>query len=177
MSAKYLRENIADESVNGFSVDLGTIYNTNYKNIKIGMSLRNFGSEFQYNCYNDNPSEIAPNVPKSGSPAKLPMNFSLGIAGDLKREDADYWILAAQLDNCVDREETWNIGTEYKTGILFLRGGYQINYDAASYSLGFGVLVTTRASIFNIDYAYTDMGRLQENFFTGGHRLSLKMSY
>jgi long-subunit fatty acid transport protein len=181
ITGKYLREDIADLSVNSFAVDLGTMYNTGWRNTTIGMSLRNFGGDVQYDVPQDE-SEIQDGnqmlvVDKSGSPAKLPMNFSLGISTDIFRDDLNYLIASAQLDNCVDREETWNVGVEYKMSNLFLRCGYQIGYDAASYSFGFGVRVPTRMAIFNIDYAYTDMGRLQEDFFSAAHRVSVKMFF
>jgi len=177
VTAKYLREDLADESMTGFSVDLGTLYNTNWKNVTIGMALRNFGPNVSYNVdYEETTGPLA-GVDKSGTEAKLPMNFSLGIAGDIFREDDTYLIGSIQLDNCVDREETWNLGAEYNLSNLFLRGGYQIGYDAASFTGGFGVKLATRIAVFNVDYAYTHMGRLQEDFLTAAHRLSLKMGF
>jgi len=180
VSGKYLRENIADESVNGMSVDLGSRYKTGYRNIIIGMALRNFGPGTQYKL--DNNKIIVDNDPwemfdNSGTEFQLPMNFSLGMVGDIFRTNNSYLITAAQIDNCVDRQETWNLGAEYNYHLLFLRCGYQIGYDAASYSAGFGVQVVTRLAVFNIDYAYTDMGRLQEDMISGAHRISLKLRY
>jgi hypothetical protein len=73
--------------------------------------------------------------------------------------------------------ETWNIGTEYKLGNIFLRAGYQLNYDAAGISAGLGWQVPIRLGIFNIDYAYTDMGYLTETMLKSAHRVSLKLRY
>ena len=188
LTAKYLREDIADENINSYSFDFGTMYNTRYKNITIGMALRNFGPEVQYQIDNK-ASDVVPeevwdpfglNQDKLGTAFQIPMNFSLGVSGDLYRKDdnSSYLIAAVQLDNCIDRKETWNLGSEYKFyRNLFLRAGYQINYDAASWSGGFGVRLASTLAVFNIDYAYTDMGRLQEDFITGAHRISLKMSF
>jgi len=177
ITAKYLREDLADESMTGYSVDLGTLYNTNWRNVTIGMALRNFGPNVSYNVDYEKTTGPLSDVDKSGTEAKLPMNFSLGIAGDIFREDDSYLIGSVQLDNCVDREETWNLGAEYNISNLFLRGGYQLGYDAASFTGGFGVKVATRIAVFNIDYAYTHMGRLQEDFLTAAHRLSLKLAF
>jgi predicted porin len=77
----------------------------------------------------------------------------------------------------IDRRETWNIGTEYKMGNIFLRAGYQINYDEADFSAGAGWQVPTSLGIFNIDYAYTNMGKLAESMLTNAHRVSIKMRY
>ena len=181
ITGKYLNENIADQSIHSFAVDFGTQYNTNWRNTIIGMSLRNFGPDVQYNVeQKDKPIQTGnplDHVDKSGTAAPIPMNFSLGLATDIFREDSSYLLASVQLDNTVDRSETWNVGAEYNWNILFLRGGYQINYDAASYSFGFGVKVPARFAIINIDYAFTDMGRLQEDFMTAAHRLSLKMAF
>lgn len=190
-TGKYLREDIWEENFNSFSVDLGTLYNTGYKNLTIGMSLRNFGPDVKYEVdydgdglIDEDPFDLFDNdgdglvdEDRPETEFKIPMNFSLGACIDLMREDNRYWIASAQLDNCVDRKETWNLGTEYNYNNMFLRGGYQIGYDAASYSFGFGVKVPTRIGTFNVDYAYTDMGRLAEDFMSSAHRISLKMEF
>jgi len=179
VTGKYLREDIADESMNSYSFDFGTQYNTKWHEVTIGMALRNFGPDVSYNVdyEKSSSSDQLSDIDKSGTEAKIPMNFSLGISGELYKDDDSYLLAAAQLDNCVDRSETWNLGAEYNVDNLFLRGGYQIGYDAASFSGGFGVKMATRIAIFNIDYSYTHMGRLQEDFLTAAHRLSLKVSY
>ena len=181
ITGKYLNENIADESVHSFAVDFGTLYNTNWRNTIIGMSLRNFGPDTEYNVdQKDTPQDsgdILNHVDKTGTAVPIPMNFSLGLATDIFREDNSSLIASVQLDNTVDRSETWNVGAEFNWNILFLRGGYQINYDAASYSFGFGVRVPSSIAIINVDYSFTEMGRLQEDFLTAAHRLSLKLAF
>jgi len=177
LTGKYLREDMADESMNGYSFDLGTQYNTNWHNITIGMALRNFGPDVSYDVDYTMPPGTQGHLDKSGTEAKIPMNFSLGVAGEILKDDDSYLLGSVQLDNCVDREETWNLGAEYNISNFFLRGGYQIGYDAASFSGGFGIKMATRMAVFNIDYAYTHMGRLQEDFLTAAHRLSLKVTY
>ncbi|MCL2064925.1 MAG: PorV/PorQ family protein [Candidatus Cloacimonetes bacterium] len=182
VTGKFLYEQIAEHSMHGFAFDVGSLYNTGFRNITVGMALRNFGPDVGYdldeNFHPDDPLEDRDN---SGSDFPIPMAFSLGIVGDVFRNETDYLIFSAQLDNVVDRKETWNVGAEYKLYNLFLRCGYQIGFDAASYSLGFGVRVPTRMAIFNVDYAYTEMGRLgglsNGDILSGAHRLSLKMSF
>lgn len=191
MTAKYLRENLYIYDVNSFSVDLGSIYNTGWQNVKIGMSLRNFGPDIRYKVdddgddqFNEDPFDLLDNdgdglIDEDGEEieSKIPMNFSLGISGDVMRKNDSYLIASLQLDNCIDRMETWNLGTEYKLGNLFLRGGYQFNYDSNGMSAGVGVQLAGSFAVFNIDYAYTDMGWLSEDFLNSAHRLSIKMRY
>ncbi len=191
ITAKYLRENLYIYEINSYSVDLGSMYNTGWNNVKIGMALRNFGPDVRYKVdddedgnYNEDPFDLLDNdgdgiADEDGEELenKIPMNFSLGISCDLMRKQDSYWIASGQLDNCIDRLETWNLGTEYKLGNLFIRGGYQINYDTNGLSAGFGVQIPTRFAVFNVDYAYTDMGHLAESFLNSAHRISVKMKY
>ncbi|MBM4403082.1 MAG: PorV/PorQ family protein [Candidatus Cloacimonetes bacterium] len=190
-SAKYLRENLGEFSIDSFAFDLGSMYNTGWRNVKIGMALRNFGPDVKYRIDNDgdgsndeDPYDLLDNdgdgvIDEDGLelPSKIPMSFSLGISGDLYRTPDSYLIASLQLDNVIDRLETWNLGAEYKLNNLFLRSGYQFNYDTNGFSAGVGWQIATRVAIFNIDYAYTDMGYLAETFLKSAHRVSIKMSY
>jgi len=191
IGVKYLRENLFEYGVNSYAFDLGSMYNTGWKNVKTGMALRNFGPDIRYRVDDDgdgsndedpfdlfdNDSDGLIDEDTVELDSKIPMSFSLGISGDIMREDNNYWIIALQLDNVIDRLETWNLGTEYKLGNLFLRGGYQFNYDTNGFSAGVGWQVPTSLGIFNVDYAYTDMGYLTESVLKSAHRVSLKMRY
>jgi len=191
VGAKYLRENLYEYSVNSYAFDLGSMYNTGYRNIKIGMALKNFGPDIRYRVDNDDdgstdedPFDLFDND-GDGSideddpelESKIPMHFSLGISGDLMRSEDSHWIASLQLDNVIDRSETWNLGTEYKLSNIFIRGGYQFNFDTNGFSAGAGWQVPTSLGIFNIDYAYTHMGYLAETMINSAHRVSLKMRY
>ena len=191
MTAKYIHEDIDEETVDTYSVDLGTLYNTGFKNLTIGMALRNFGPDIKYEVDKDGDGQIDEDpfdlIDNDGdgevdedreeNEFVIPMSFSLGVAMDVFRQDNTYLLASAQLDNCVDRQETWNLGAEYNYNKMFLRAGYQVGYDAAGYSFGFGVKVPSRMGTFNIDYAMTDMGRLAESFGDNAQRLSLKLSF
>jgi len=195
VTGKFLRESLGWESqhtVNGYSVDLGTSYNTGWRNFTIGMSLRNFGPDLEYTIDNDgdglfdeDPFDLIDNdgdglidEDREEYPFKLPMNFSLAIALDLYRSGNNALITSIQLDNCVDRMETWNVGAEYKIGQFAIRSGYQFNYCEAGLSLGLGWRVPLSFAIVDVDYAYTSMGNLEESsFMSKAQRLSLKIQY
>lgn len=190
-TCKYLRENLDEYDVNGFSVDMGSLYNTGWNNLTIGMSMRNFGPDVKYDIDNDGDGKLDEDVfdlldndgdglideDREEVGFKLPMNFSLGLAGDIYREDGQVLIASAQLDNCVDRMETYNVGFEYMLGTFKIRSGYQFNYDAASFSAGFGWTIPASFAIINLDYSYTSMGDLTESFLKTPHRLSIKLLY
>ncbi|RLC48883.1 MAG: hypothetical protein DRH57_01380 [Candidatus Cloacimonadota bacterium] len=190
-TVKYLREYLYEYDVNGWSVDVGTLYNTGWKNLTIGMSLRNFGPNLRYKVDNDEDGEYDEDpydwldndgdgkIDEDGEELlfPIPMNFSLGVAIDIIKEQNQGLNAVLQLDNCIDRQETWNIGAEYRYKNLFLRSGYQFEYDTNGLSFGVGVKIPTSFAILKIDYAYTDMGDLVETFLKGAHRLSLKFSF
>lgn len=192
-SGKYLREELAEYHVEAFAFDLGTLYNTKFHNLTLGMAMRNFGPDFKYKVDNDNdgqkdedPFDTIDNdgdglidEDREEGEFKIPMHFSLGVSGDIYRTEEMNIIGSIQLDNYVDRKETWNTGVECNYGILSLRGGYMINGTdvAGSYTCGFGVKVPTSFAIFSVDYAYTDMEDLEESFSESAHRISIKMQY
>lgn len=117
------------------------------------------------------------------------MNFSFGLSVDLMndREDLQYLLGSLQINNTVDRRESFNLGFEYKHNLLYLRTGKQFNTDLEDRYDGFeavlpsnygiGVKIPTSIGIFNIDYAYSRMGWLEESFTQSAHRISVKMEY
>jgi len=195
LSFKYLRENLDEYDVNGWSVDLGSLYNTGWKNFTIGMSLRNFGPEMKYTLDNDkdglideDPYDLLDNdadglvdEDREELSFALPMNFSLGVAMTVLESKMQSINAVFQVDNCVDRLETYNAGLEYRIGTFFLRGGYQFNLDAQTASFGLGWKLPTSFAIMDIDAAYTPFGNLEEkmdgSFLTGPIRLSVKMKF
>lgn len=193
MTAKYLRENLYEYDVNTYSIDLGSLYNTQWNELTIGMTLRNFGPDVIYEIDNDDDGETDEDpfdlLDNDGDGLideddeelgfKIPMNFSIGLSiePEIFKTDSQKVILSAQLDNCIDRRETWNLGGEYNYKNFSLRSGYQLGYDETTYSFGAGFKVNTSFAVFQIDYAYTDMGDLTEDFVNGVHRLSVKMFY
>ena len=45
LTAKYVRETWDDVSAGGVAIDIGTLYDTGFKTLRIGMSIQNFGPE------------------------------------------------------------------------------------------------------------------------------------
>ncbi|HPR17015.1 MAG TPA: hypothetical protein PLD62_02100, partial [Candidatus Cloacimonadota bacterium] len=164
---------------------------TGWKNLTIGMALRNFGPDLKYDLDNDgdgkmdeDPFDLLDNdgdglidEDREEIGFKIPMNFALAAAIDLYRTNDQSLVLSGQLDNCVDRTETYNVGCEYKIGSFKIRSGYQFEYDAASYSAGFGWTIPTSFAIIDLDYSYSNYGDLTESFLETPHRLSLKFFF
>ncbi|HEX38146.1 MAG TPA: PorV/PorQ family protein [Candidatus Cloacimonetes bacterium] len=195
LSFKYLRENLDEYDVNGWSIDLGSLYNTGWRDLTIGMSLRDFGPEMKYTLDNDldglideDPFDLLDNdgdglidEDREELSFPLPMNFSLGIAMNIFESKMQELTAVFQVDNCVDRLETYNAGLEYRIGTFYLRGGYQFQKDAQGATFGLGWKLPTSFAIMEIDAAYTPYNGLEEKmdgkFLTGPKRLSLKMKF
>ncbi|MDD3050173.1 MAG: PorV/PorQ family protein [Candidatus Cloacimonetes bacterium] len=190
-TAKYLREVLDEYDVNGFSVDIGSVYNTGWENLTIGMALRNFGPNLKYEVDNDgdgmideDPFDLLDNdgdgvidEDREELEFKIPMSFSLGAAADILREK-DYSLIGSfQIDSCVDREETYNLGFEFNYLNFSFRTGYQFNLTQ-TFSAGLGWRIPIRYAVANIDYAYNHMGDLEEDsIMSKAHRISLKLAF
>ena len=73
-----------------------------------------------------------------------------------------------------DNKERANLGLEYSFNrLLYLRGGYNANYDTNGLTGGFGLEINTseRAKVF-VDYAFEDLSWLGV-----AHRFSLSFAY
>ena len=195
LTGKYLREDLDQYNVDGWSVDLGSQYNTGWRDVTIGMALRNFGPDLKYKIdedddgdFDEDPFDLLDNdldglidEDKEELAFKLPMNFSLGLSMNLFESDLQSLYGVFQLDNCVDRKETYNLGMEYNISNFSLRAGKQFNFDAQDFSLGLGWKVATSFAVINIDIAYRDFGNMQKNWddslFPGPKETSLIMGF
>ena len=189
---RYLHSALDDAKFDGASFDLGTLYKTGLRSLKLGMAIQNLGQDVKYSGEFDDYREAGRNQEDSTNTenyegAALPTLFRLGISFDVfemvqgKEFNADSphdAIFAIQMDHPNDNQERLNLGGEYgfkKT--LFLRLGGKIGYDEESISGGFGLNFQVMGSYWlQFDYAYSHMGRITEatsDFAGQPHRFSL----
>lgn len=144
-----------------FAVDFGTTYYVGYHDLRIGVALRNFSNEKAYRA------ETFP----------LPMTFSVGLAMDvmnvLMPGTAHALTVTSDFMHSRDYSERLHLGAEYAfNDLLFLRGGYKVNYDIESLSLGAGLKVETFGVRARIDYAYVQM-----DVFDGVNMFSIDFAF
>jgi hypothetical protein len=130
---KYVQEKLDTETAWAWAVDIGTLYYTGFRSLRMGMYIRNFGPELQiggtYNDY-DNGSYILD--PETLKPEKksylayhMPMTFAVGIAYDILESENTFLTAAIDLLHPNDNVEKLNIGAELRLfNLLSLRGGY-----------------------------------------------------
>jgi hypothetical protein len=184
-NVKYIRENIWHMSADAYAFDVGVLYRTFFKNIRIGMSISNFGSQMQMggrdvlvqhdinDQFEGNNENINANLETEQFP--LPILFRVGISANILEdffELQDYdWIVAVDAIHPNDNKEYLNTGTEFKLyDLVALRAGYrQLMLDNAEGGLTFGVGLNLEVMNYkiNLDYANIDFGRLDhQNKFT-----------
>ena len=147
-----------------FAIDIGTIYNTGFRDLQLAMSFRNFGGEVKY----------------ERESFDIPLNFHFGVSGSL------FQLLDMQMDNMDldmnleylhprDWSERVKAGLEYSfNDMVFVRGGYKWNYSSEGLCLGAGVNVDLPMGGVRIDYAFKDTG---DSLFETVHVYSLSIDF
>lgn len=177
ITAKYAREDLVVESTDNFMFDGGLTYETGFKSLKIAAVIRHFGPEVRY--YDDVIIQLDSTSSQKyrGKSYPLPQTFNIGISGYLMSSGESLFLnsenqtilISFDLVQPRDYDQQYNFGLEYGfENILFLRGGYKLNYDEESFSLGVGVNYNS----YRIDYAYSDFGEYLDSV----HRFSFGLS-
>jgi hypothetical protein len=176
---KYVRENLWQTSADGFALDLGVMYRTIFEDIKIAMSISNFGSSMKLEGRNltvqhdideanaGNNGNI--NATLDTDEFSMPIFFRFGISSNITRdffgiENQDF-IISMDALHPNDNKEYVNIGAEYKyANLLALRGGYRQLFLAESereggLTFGIGLEYDFESVGVILDYAAIDYGR------------------
>lgn len=172
LTVKYVREQWDDVSAGGIAVDIGTLYDTGFKTLRIGMSIQHFGGELtpggEYTTWNS--GEDSTKVYESYS---MPMTFRLGMAMDIINRGSHFLTVEVDGIHPSDNIEQLGIGAEYWYNNMFaLRGGYRINTDEEGLTAGAGFNIPVGSSTISLDYAYADWNRLDMV-----HRASLGFAF
>jgi opacity protein-like surface antigen len=176
-SFKYITEYIYNCDANGFAFDIGTLYETQFNGLKIGMSIKNYGTKMQMSG-RDLLGQTDVNPIVSGNNANinsnlqtdrydLPLIFRVGMSMDILKGMANSnFILAVDALHPNDDVEYLNLGGEYVFNHIFaLRAGYKSLFATRSeegLSFGGGIMYDITDSYkLKIDYAYQDFGDLE----------------
>jgi len=177
-TAKYIQETIWHESANAIAIDAGTTFRTDLLGgLTIGAALMNFGTTMQMTG-RDTRQFVRVDPAKEGSNAQIPTNIELnswdlplliqfGISTRPVNNDTYRWTVSVDALHPSDDYESVNVGTEFAyQNFLFLRGGYNslfLDTREGGLSLGVGVSSTPlfEGVTVRFDYAYRDMGRLE----------------
>lgn len=176
-NVKYINEQIYHSAASGIAFDVGTIFNTQFYGLRIGMSITNYGSKMQMQGKDmltqvDIDPLLAGNNENLNSYLKtdeydLPLLFRVGVAIDvLKDYEKNNLLLAVDALHPNNDTESINIGAEYAFNkMFFLRGGYNTMFAKDSESgmaLGAGLAINSGNASLKFDYAYHDFGILND---------------
>ncbi len=172
LSVKYVREAWDDVSAGGIAVDLGTLYDTGFKTLRIGMTIQHFGPELtpsgEYTTYFSGSDSL-----HTYNPYSMPMTFKLGMAMDVLQTPNHQITVEVDGVHPPDNLEQVNMGAEYWYNNMFaLRGGYRVNTDEEGLCAGAGFRIPVGGTTLSLDYAYQDFNRLEMV-----HRASLGVAF
>jgi len=158
VTGNFIHEGLAEFSQQCYAFDIGTLYDVGVYGMKIGMTISNIGSQIDF-------------IDKS---ARIPSIFRVGSSVAILNQANQKLVGSLEFSHPPDNAERLNVGAEYAfKNFAFIRGGYNINYDAEGLAGGAGFhFPVSVAGEANLDYAYTDMKDLG-----GVHRFSLTFEF
>ncbi|GBD94372.1 hypothetical protein BMS3Abin05_01978 [bacterium BMS3Abin05] len=175
MNAKYIKERIWNMAASAVAVDVGTIYRSQFHDLRIGMMMSNFGTQMQMAGRNAllfvdidptlNGNNEAIRAQLEMEKWSLPLQFRVGMAIDPVKNDLMRLTVGADAVHPNDNMEFVNFGMEYAfKEMLFVRGGYRglgINQLEGGLTLGGGFQYRFGgAAKISLNYAYANYGRL-----------------
>ena len=161
INAKYIHQQIHRESATGVAIDVGTLYHTGWRSLRIGMCFSNFGPEMRFS---------GPDLVTGAEEARDSRNADYRPYPDTVALDANH-------PN--DNSERLNLGLEYwYRQMAAIRGGYKLRLgpdssdDEEGLTLGLGIHMNFASTMLSLDYAFADFGYLQR-----AHRVSLGLKF
>ncbi|MCB2210636.1 PorV/PorQ family protein [bacterium] len=197
-TVKYVHQKIWNEKASGYAFDIGTLFVTPFKDMRLGMNISNFGSKMQMSgkdllVYHD------PDASREGNNElvtaeyetdqwKLPLTLRLGVSGEFIQTQSHRLTYAADWVVPNDNTESYNVGMEYGfQEMYFLRAGLRSmrpgTYDeefnlfepdnGGGFTFG-GGLVFNISGMFGlgVDYAFESFDRLGNV-----HKYSLNLKF
>lgn len=174
---KYISEKIYHSTASGIAFDIGTLFETQFNGLLIGMSITNYGTKMRMGGRDMLiQSDIDPlisgnneniNAHLQTDAFDLPLMFRVGVGMDvLKGAGNSNLIIAVDALHPNDDVEYLNVGAEYTFNRMFsLRGGYKSLFARDSeegLSVGGGIRYSIAGfTELQIDYAYQDFGILK----------------
>jgi len=156
-SIRWMKQSIAELSMTNWSLDLGTLYYTGYRSLRIAITARNFGPDSRFAGWSEEYQTESDKV-------RMPLDFRAGIAMDVLEEKGGPHLLTliVEGDHPNDGPEKFHAGINYGfEQTFFLRAGYRFNYDVQSFTFGVGLNYTIGTTFGTLNYAYLDFGVLK----------------
>jgi len=179
-SVKYISQQIWNETASSVGFDLGLLFITGFNNMRLGMSMQNFGGDMTLDGrdllqrVDIDPADAGSNktlVGKLKTDAwPIPLLFRVGVAMDVVNTDMLRATIAVDALRPNDNQESVNVGAEVGwENMVFLRGGYKAlagseplfnktnQQDGLSFGVGLRYAVEGVGAV-HLDYSYSSFG-------------------
>jgi len=176
-NGKYVHQKIWHSTASSMALDIGTLFTTQFNDMKIGMSISNFGSKMRLEGKDTIVRHDNVNAHLDTDKWSLPLIFRVGVAMDVVNDGSSCLTVAADALHPNDNTECLNMGMEYGFAErFFIRAGYKSLFTRDSeqgLTAGAGMKYTFGEDVsLKIDYAYADFGWIQD-----AHRFSMGMEF
>lgn len=174
-NVKYIEQRIWNMKATSVAIDVGTLFRTQIKGLRIGTNISNFGPSMQmtgkdvYEYHDIAPDKLGNNekilAALKTDEWPLPLTFQAGLAYDLFNSNFNRLTIAADAISPSDNTQAINAGFEYGlNNLVFVRGGLKSLFQQdseESFTVGGGL----RYEMFGsgeiyVDYSYADFGLL-----------------
>jgi|GEM_PF-323657 len=145
-------------SAKAISVDIATMYVSDFRGFRFAMEIVNLGSNVQY---------INESYP-------LPTSFTFGLAMNAVDAKQQKLLVSVTANKPNESQPVAQLGMEWNfRDMFFVRGGYHFNYTVATYSFGAGAQAQIIDGYkFRFDYSYSKFTLLG-----AAHRFGLGLSF
>lgn len=154
---KFNRETLDQDSYGNLLFDIGTLYFTGFRDLRLGFSLQHFGPDARIDIENLETGESEP-----GMAFRMPLIFRVGVGDNLIATEHHRLTTAIDLVHPTDNREWMNWGLEYEfMRTLTVRTGYRFNVDEGRFAVGFGIRPPLKGlGNLAFDFAYVDHGEI-----------------
>jgi len=152
---------LSNNRVQMYAFDLGTLYYTGWKDLRFGMSIRNFSRQGKF----------------VDQRFELPLTMTMGLAMDVMSvfmpESKQHLTMAVDWLHPRNWRERVHVGAEYTLfDMLCVRAGYKFNYSEEGLTAGIGVTKAMGDYGVRVDYSYGAFG----DFFGSVQRIGIGIS-
>lgn len=172
VGVSYIFETMAGYNTSTAAVDLGFLYQTDFKNLRFAVAVQNFGGSSSISG-----STIQVNYNRNGDIElgrySLPTVFKMGFSMDAYKKDKHLIVGSLQLNNPNDNAENMRIGVEYRyDDLLRVQTGYKLAVKGQSYPT-FGFQYKSKIGVHPL---YINYGMNPTNRMGTQHIMGLQVS-
>jgi Type IX secretion system protein PorV len=174
---KYINQKIWHSSASAVAFDIGVLFKTPFRSLRMGASISNFGGSMKLNG-RDIIFSMDPGPDQEGNVEivnsqflldrySLPLLFRFGLAWDMIKTPDHRLVILTDAAHPNDNSEYVNFGTEYSfRDLISLRVGFKNAFEEdgeQGLTLGGGLNMRIDRSVrARFDYAYARFGKLEQ---------------